>query len=68
MIAKTYQEATALLPADARWSSCFGNPGDGGYCEYFRTKAGERFTISNGDYNAFAPFTWTVAKVEERTR
>ena len=44
----TGNEVFQLLPPDAKWSSSFGNPGDGGYVEYYRTPAGERWIISNG--------------------
>jgi hypothetical protein len=54
----TYKEATDLLPANAEWSSVFGNHGVGGCTEYFRTPDGQRFVIKNGDYTATAPFSW----------
>lgn len=60
-----FRDARAQLPADAAWSSCFGNPGEGGFVEYFRTPAGERWTLSNGPHDAMAPFSWTCAKVEK---
>lgn len=56
----TYQQAIAQIPADAKWSSSFGYPGEGGYAEYHRDAAGKRWIIENGNYMAFAPFTWTV--------
>lgn len=56
----TYQQAVATLPADAKWSSSFGYPGQGGYSEYHRTPDGQRFEIANGTYLDFEPFTWTV--------
>lgn len=48
----TYTEAASILPTDAEWSSSFGNPGEGGYVEYWRTPSGEVWTLSNGSYNA----------------
>lgn len=47
----TYSDAARKLPADAKWSCSFGNPGCGGYVEYHRTAAGERWKISNGPYD-----------------
>jgi hypothetical protein len=44
----TKKEAYALLPVDAKWSSSFGNPGEGGYVEYYRTPQGERWSVTNG--------------------
>lgn len=43
--------AYALLPADAEWSCSFGYPGEGGFKEYHRTKAGECWQITNGSYD-----------------
>jgi hypothetical protein len=48
----TYAEATSILPANAECSSCFGNPGEGGYVEYWRTPDGGVWTVSNGPYDA----------------
>ena len=56
----TYPESLKQLPTTVRWSACFGNPGEGGYCEYYRDPQGKRYIIENGDYMALAPFTWTV--------
>lgn len=47
---KTSHEAQALLPATAKWSSSFGNPGSPGFHEYYRTPDGSRFCISNGPF------------------
>jgi len=54
----TYQQATAKLPTDAKWSSSFGNPGEGGYTEFWRTQT-QRFILSNGRWDDIAPFSWT---------
>ena len=56
----TYNEIIAQLPADTKWSSSFGYPGEGGYCEYHRDAQGKRYIIQNGDYMAVRPFAWTV--------
>jgi hypothetical protein len=48
----TREEAYTELPVDAERSSCFGNPGEAGFVEYFRTPAGERFKITNGAWDA----------------
>lgn len=53
------------LPDDARLSATFGNPGEGGYAEYWRTPDGQRFRISNGRYGASQPFTWTFEHVND---
>jgi len=56
----TYAQAAAKLPVDAKWSSSFGNPGEGGYHEFHRTPSGDLWIISNGSsWMAVAPFTWT---------
>ena len=55
----TSKEAYARLPADAKWSCSFGNPGDAGFCEFFRTPDGKRYEVSNGRWGD----EW---KVEER--
>lgn len=55
----TYKEAYKALPTDAAWSCSFGYPGEGGYNEFHRTPAGERWIISNGPYDAQSPFEWT---------
>ena len=47
----TRNEAYALLPADALWSCSFGYPGEGGFKEFYRTRAGEEFHISNGAHD-----------------
>jgi hypothetical protein len=60
----TYSELTDALPLNAKWSSSFGHPGEGGYTEYWRNDAGERWVITNGPYNAVAPFDWTVTHWE----
>lgn len=48
----TMMEAEDLLPKEARWSCSFGCPGNGGYVEYYRTPAGERWTLWNHPDNA----------------
>lgn len=59
----SYNDALDLLPYDALWSSCFGYPGQGGYVEYYRTKDGTRYVVSNGAWDEIKPFVWTVKKV-----
>ncbi len=61
----TYNEALRTLPADAKWSSSFGYPGEGGYTEFHRTPDGKRFEIANGPYDATRPFVWTVKPLAE---
>jgi hypothetical protein len=46
----TYEQALNTIPSDRKWSSSFGNPGEGGYVEYWRTADGRRFSVSNGSY------------------
>ena len=60
----TYNEVFASLPRDAKWSSCFGYPGGGGYVEYHRDSRGVRYVVSNGDWMAFEPFDWSVTRLE----
>jgi hypothetical protein len=60
----TYQDAQERIPCAAVWSASFGNPGEGGYNEYW-SLAGEVYVISNGPYYASAPFDWTVDNGEE---
>ena len=62
----TYQEAAAQLPADAKWSSSFGNPGEGGYTEYHHQPDGTRWIIGNGPWHLIeCEFDWHCQKVEE---
>lgn len=57
--------ALAQLPAGAVWSCSFGNPGEGGYVEYHRTLAGERWIVSNGPYHLCPwEFDWHCQKAE----
>jgi hypothetical protein len=58
---KTYSDAAATLPNDAKWSCSFGYPGCGGFKDCFRDSQGRLFTISNGSWDAFEPFTWSVS-------
>lgn len=60
MAFKTYAEAAAALPAEAKWTASFGYPGEGGYTEYHRTPEGKRFKISNGSWAEAPPFIWTM--------
>jgi hypothetical protein len=60
----TYAQAASKLPADSKWSWSFGNPGEGGYIEYHRAPNGERWEISNGLYDASAPFTWACESAD----
>jgi hypothetical protein len=59
----TYTEALTSIPDGAEWTSSFGVPGEGGYVEYHRTQSGDRWTISNGPYDAVAPFNWRARMV-----
>lgn len=57
---KTYAEARKAVPAKAWCSASFGNPGCGGYSEYWRS--GERrWEISNGPW--CGPEEWTVTEI-----
>ena len=51
--------AYAQLPADAVWSCSFGNPGNGGFVEYWRTQ-GAKYVIRNGSWDDGK--TWTCTK------
>lgn len=59
----TYSEAIETLPANAKWSSSFGNPGEGGYTEFHRTPDGTRYIIGNGTWMDFEPFIWTAREL-----
>lgn len=59
---KSYSEAAAQLPADAKWSSSFGYPGEGGYSEYHRDHDGNRYVIQNGPWDAGGN-EWTMKAV-----
>lgn len=64
----TFLEARKSLPAFARWSSSFGNPGEGGYTEYWRVRRGdhtERYEISNGSWMEREPFMWSLRRLED---
>ena len=58
----TYRDAAALLPADTKWSSSFGYPGEGGYAEYHRDSQGHRYMILNGRWGD----AWTISSIVER--
>lgn len=59
---KTLSDAIKSLPDNARWSCCFGNPGEGGYAEAYNTDDGTTYWIRNGSWIEISPFTWTVEK------
>jgi hypothetical protein len=61
----TYAQATAKLPDGAVWTASFGNPGEGGYCEYYRDANGNRYAIDNGPWHG--PTVWTF-QVEKQGR
>lgn len=56
----TEDEAHAQLPKGAVWSCSFGNPGEGGYSEYWRLPNGRRAIVGNGPWDALKPFEWFV--------
>lgn len=60
-----YDEVLAVLPAGTKWSSSFGYPGKGGYLEYHRDPEGVVYVISNGSWMSFAPFEWSMRKLEK---
>ena len=48
----TYAEAySRLSDVRASLSSTFGNPGEPGYCAFYRTQDGQRYELSNGPWN-----------------
>ena len=60
----TLTEAIQSLPADAEWSSSFGNAGEPGCAVYFRTPLGERFEISNGTFDAVEFVrNWSIRRI-----
>ena len=54
----TYSQAAAKLPADAKWSASFGNPGFWGYVEYHRDDAANRYILANGHWDTSSN-AWT---------
>jgi hypothetical protein len=61
----TYGEAQSQLPQGAKWSCCFGNPGEGGYAEYWRDQEGATWIIANGPWHLHpSEFNWHCAKRE----
>jgi len=54
----TYAQAVGQIPAPAHWSSSFGNPGVGGYAEFWRDRNGRRWIVENGPYDAIA-LSWS---------
>ena len=52
-------KAYDLLPADAKWSCSFGNPGQGGFTEVYRAPNGDKYEITNGFYGD----EWNCKKV-----
>lgn len=64
-MANTRYDVLGQLPANAKWSCSFGNPGEGGYVEYHRTPDGERWIVSNGPYHLQSfEFDWHCQKCE----
>lgn len=59
----TYQDAITKVPAGAKVTSTFGNPGDGGYAEFHRAPDGRRWQITNGQWDATEPFDWAIREV-----
>lgn len=54
--------AVQSLPENARWSSIFGLQTKGGCAIVYRAD-GRCWSIGNGPFDAFAPFTWTVREI-----
>ena len=60
----TYAQAAAKVPAEAQWSCSFGYPGEGGYVEYYRDAAGNRYVVGNGRWDEYTcPRVWTFEAV-----
>jgi hypothetical protein len=57
----TYQQAINQFPADAEWSCSFGNPGEGGYTEFHRDAAGNRYELANGPWHSNGK-TWSIKR------
>lgn len=58
----TYAQVVATLPDHAKWSCSFGNPGEGGYCEIHRDEFGNRYILTNGDWDSDGK-VWKVERV-----
>ncbi len=66
-MATTRSEAVQDLPYGAKWSCSFGNPGEGGYVEYYRAPNGDQWQVSNGPYHLCCwEFDWHAQKLEAR--
>jgi hypothetical protein len=59
----TQEQAYAKLPEAAYWSCSFGNPGEGGFSEYYRTPDGRKYVISNGKWDEYYLNNWTIEEV-----
>lgn len=55
----TYQAAINSIPADAKWSSSFGYPGEDNYSEFWRDTKNTRYEISRKD--SYETAGWSVA-------
>lgn len=42
----SYHEARIKLPLNAKWSNAFGNPGKGGYTEFWRTIHDQQWPVA----------------------
>jgi hypothetical protein len=60
----TKRQAYDQLPADAKWSSSFGYPGEGGFCEYYRDGNGKRYMIENGSWSSDGS-EWTMKEIAQ---
>lgn len=60
----SYDEALDSLPPAAVWSSSFGGPGKAGFTEIYSMPDGTRYWVSNGQWDAPKPWTWTVTKMD----
>ena len=59
---RSYSEARSQLPVDAEWSCMFGNPGNGGFVEYWRDASGAKYVIKNGPW--YAGDEWSVHTID----
>ena len=61
---ETLETTRDKLPDGCKLSSTFGNPGDGGYFEYWRAPDGSRWQIANGPYHLHPfEFDWHCQEI-----
>jgi hypothetical protein len=60
----SYNQALESLPAGARWSASFGNPGEERYSEIYRHPDGRRWKISKVAALGNGLASWQIERIE----